>query len=430
MEPLGAESAAPYFFLSYAHSPRDDFDEPDPDMWVHRFFRDLRGHIREMADTDGGPAGFMDRSMRAGEIWTEELEGSLAGCRVFVPLYSPRYFRSSWCGREWTAFGRRAAHRRTGERTTTPSAVVPALWTPVPTHRLPDSVKDLQYTHPELGDRYREYGLYGLIKVSSFRGAYQKAVMELAQRIVKVGEDVIVERGGDTPLRQLPNAFEPLDTRRTLRITVAAHSVDRVPDGRAHTYYGRSPLHWNPYHPESAKPLASVAAEIAERLDYRPDVRAFDPGTTAEAGPPDGPEVMLLDRWTLRDPEHRAGLAEFDRSHRPATALVVPWNRDDPDSEAAEDELSAAAEAVLPQKMNQGRQACRPAVRGIPDHESCGVLLPHVVQWAAVQYLKQNPGPSLPGPTVPRFRLSISGDQDGRRRGPRPYAEEDDDEQP
>ncbi|KUO15679.1 TIR-like protein FxsC [Streptomyces dysideae] len=432
MEPLRAGRKGPYFFLSYAHVPPDEADDSDPDLWVRKLFRDLCGHIMHMTDVPPGGSGFMDRSMRTGQIWTTELADSLAGCRVFVPLYSPRYFRSSWCGKEWTVFGRRTARYVTEGRGGTPSAVVPALWAPVEDRQLPESVREVQYTHPELGDRYRDFGLYGLMKVSAYRRHYERAVLELARRIITVGQRVVVEPGQRTPLDTVPDAFAPVRARRTLRITVAANSLRRLPEGRSPDYYGHSALDWNPFHPESPRPLAALAAEIAERLDYRPDLQPFDTwhheadGSTAA-----GPEVMLLDRWVLRDPEQRTRLGKFDVSHRPATGLMVPWNGDDPDSGDAQHTLAADAEATLPRKMTQGRQACRPAVGGIPDHESFGALLPHVVQWAAAQHLKNTPAQPPPGRGTPRFRLSISGDQDSQPPVHRPYTEEEDrDEQP
>ncbi|MCX4973360.1 TIR-like protein FxsC [Streptomyces sp. NBC_00620] len=434
-EPLRADAAAPYFFLSYAHAPRHGSDETDRDMWVDRLFRDLCDHIFQMTDVPGGAAGFMDRQMRAGEIWTQETALSLARCRVFVPLYSPRYFRSSWCGREWSHFSRRAARHRSG-RPGTPSAVVPALWTPVQSHQLPPELRRVHYAHTEMGPRYHTYGLYGLIKLSSFRRDYQRAVMELARRIVDVGDNVLVEPGLRTPLDQMPDAFAPqprTSARRTLRITVAASSLNRLPEGRSPDYYGGSAVDWNPFHPECPTSLGTLAAEIAERLDYRPEVTAFDDGhsTASEPAALDGPEVMLLDRWVLRDPKHREQLGRFDNSHRPATGLMVPWNDADPDSREAETELSAETEATLPRKIHQGRQISRAAVQGIHDHESFGDLLPHVVQCAAAQYLKNPPVRQPPARGTPRFRVnsfaeSAHTDEDSPPAVHSPLAEKDD----
>ena len=98
----------PYFFLSYARTPkRDPSDRDDPDRWVFKLYRDLCGAILQMTDARPEEAGFMDRENKLGTEWSPELTTALARCRVFVPLYSRRYFESDNCGREWFAFARR-----------------------------------------------------------------------------------------------------------------------------------------------------------------------------------------------------------------------------------------------------------------------------------------------------------------------------------
>lgn len=433
MEPMGpwGDATAPYFFLSYARMPQDGAGATNPDLWVHRLFEQLCEHIKNMTAHAGAP-GFMDGSMRVGQIWSSELGDSLARCRVFVPLYSPRYFISSWCGREWGAFATREARHREEDQPGVASAVVPALWAPVPDHRLPPCVKEVQYAHPELGQRYRTFGLYGLAKLKAFRSDYEKAVLHLARRIVDVGDNIVVSHANRVQLDAAPDAFAATPrttstTGRTLRISVAAPSRDQLPEGRTPDYYGPSAVDWNPYQPTSSRPLAQLAADIAEGLAFRPDVREFD----HTAGPAEGPEVVLLDRWVLRDPARRAALGEFDRSDLPPTGLVVPWNENDPDSDEAEYELAAKAEDTLPRRIRIGRQACRPAVRGVPDRQAFDKVLPEVVQWAEGEYRKRAQPRPPAGKGTERFRLCGKDDQDSRPQGHRRNAEEEDrDEQP
>src|SRR3984957_8900473 len=91
---------APYFFLSYAHTPRlDASDSTDPDLWVEQLFKDLCRHIVQVTDLPrGSNPGFMDKNLHPGENRPESLIQALATCRVFVPLYSRRYFTSVDCG--------------------------------------------------------------------------------------------------------------------------------------------------------------------------------------------------------------------------------------------------------------------------------------------------------------------------------------------
>ncbi|MFM9445808.1 TIR-like protein FxsC [Streptomyces acidiscabies] len=409
-EPVGAEADGPYFFLSYAHVPRDGSDRADPDLWVHRLFRDLCDVVLHLTTVPAGGAGYMDRSMRAGEDLSDELARSLAHCRVFVPLYSPRYFISPWCGREWTVFGRRPGSM--------PGAVVPALWTPVLEHRLPSCTRDVPHPEHEHTQRYRELGFYGLAKLRSFRSDYEKDVHTLARRIVAAGDAVTVPHGdgGKDGLEAARDAFthaasprpaQPRPTtRRRLRISVAAASRTDLPEGRDPVYYGRTPLDWRPYHPASPYPLGKLASDIAERLEFQPDVREFD----HRAAPADGPEVLLLDRWLLRDPGHRARLGEFDAADRSATGVVVPWNGADRDDEADGRSVAAEVEAVLPRRTRRQRQAGRPPVLG-PDPATFSRQLPRVVHWAATEYLRRAPAHVPPGSGPQRFRLGDGSHQ-------------------
>ncbi|EGE44704.1 tetratricopeptide repeat protein [Streptomyces sp. SID4928] len=201
---------SPYFFLSYAHTPGDGRSR-DPDFSVERFFRDVSGHVLAMTDLPAGaPAGFMDRLMEPGAIWSEQLSERLADCRVFVPLFSPRYFASEVCGREWHAFERRVDHHRARSHQPV-DAIVPALWVPVPPGQLPDAASRLQFDHRHFGERYVSDGLYGLMKFEAYAQEYERAVYELAKRIVIVAENVRLEPGSPLDLRLARNAFERSD---------------------------------------------------------------------------------------------------------------------------------------------------------------------------------------------------------------------------
>jgi hypothetical protein len=83
---------APYFFLSYAHTPTKDRD--DSDRWVYQLYNDLCKDIVAILMISPEAVGFMDRDMQRGPDWSRRICDALASCRVFVPLYSPRYFEN------------------------------------------------------------------------------------------------------------------------------------------------------------------------------------------------------------------------------------------------------------------------------------------------------------------------------------------------
>ncbi|MEU5147149.1 MULTISPECIES: TIR-like protein FxsC [Streptomyces] len=386
-------SVQPYFFLSYAHTPRFGAGGPDPDMWVERLFRDLCSHVMALTDLPAGAeAGFMDREIRSGEGWSERLGAALATCRVFVPLFSPRYFASEMCGKEWYAFAQRAIHQ--GALSNQPAeAIVPALWVPVPPSQLPGPAERLQFNHNTFGERYVTDGLYGLIKLRGYAEQYERAVYELAKRIVRVAETVRLEPVRPLDYRGVPSAFGPTgggSPARTLHVTVAAASRHDLPDGRSPEYYGDNALEWNPYHPVAQRPIAYVAEDLVKNLNYQTSIGSFDDeaGHYDSKQPPTRPEILIVDRWVVEDEHRRQRLAAFDQESRPWVNVVVPWNRYDHQSRAKETELARRLEETLPVKMGQGRAACRAAANGVANMETLGQILPQVVEAAAQQFLR------------------------------------------
>ncbi|MDX3098826.1 TIR-like protein FxsC [Streptomyces sp. ME19-03-3] len=349
----------PYFFLSYAHTPRNDPSDPDPDLWIAKLYNDLCAHILQMTTLPAGvKAGFMDRGMNVGEGWPKSLAEALAHSRVFVPLYSPRYFRSQQCGKEWYAFSQRAVHHRSLHDRPI-SGIVPALWVPVAANDMPGPAEGLQFNHADLGEDYATEGFYGLIKLSYLKHEYERAVYRLAQRIIQVGEETKVDPGrGYLDYHQVPSAFGPPGASRPLHITVLACSdSEGLPEGRSSAYYGPSPRDWNPYHPQSSRPLADLAADLARNLDYHVSVGVFEDELDRLLDPtPTAPTLLLLDRWALRSPERHELLQRFGSLSRPWVSTLVPWNREDPESQGQEEALRRLADEALnrPQAKRSG----------------------------------------------------------------------------
>ncbi|MFK0134630.1 FxsC protein [Streptomyces rubiginosohelvolus] len=170
---------------------------------------------------------------------------------------------------------------------------------------------------------------------------------------------------------------------------MAAPTVHDLPEGRDPAYYGSSSLDWNPYHPSTVRPLASVAEDIGRSLNYRVTVSSLDEEAPYRDGmqPPSRPEVLLVDRWALKDPARRARLAAFE-ADQPWASVVVPWNPHDQQSGAVEDALSRQLVTTMPSVMQSLPAAERAAARGVPSFEAFAQLLPQVVEAAAQQFLR------------------------------------------
>ncbi|MEU5330098.1 TIR-like protein FxsC [Streptomyces parvus] len=383
--------ASPYFFLSYARTPAYG-GETAPDMWVERLFHDLCGHVMAMTDLSAGSvAGFMDREILPGDNWSNRLSEMLAECRVFVPLFSPRYFSSEMCGKEWHAFEQRAIHH--GARSGRPAeAIVPALWVPVPPSKLPPAAQRLQFNHRYFGERYVSDGLYGLIKLRRYAQEYERAVYELAKRIVMVAENVRLGPGRSRDLHLVRSAFDPSNSVsedcNSIQITVVAPTRRKLPEGRTPEYYGGSAQDWNPYYPASTRSLAHVTEDLVRSLNYQAVITSFDVESGRPGGrrQPDTPEILLIDPWALQDEERRHKLAASDAINQPWTTVIVPGNRDDRQSQAAKAELTEQLEQTMPATMSRGRSSAYAGPRGVPTLEAFGQILPQAVEAAVREY--------------------------------------------
>ncbi|MFD4523527.1 TIR-like protein FxsC [Streptomyces sp. NPDC058470] len=414
-EPGRALDSRPYFFLSYAHTPPWGPDGGDPDHWVQVLFTDLCDHIMALTDLPAGaPAGFMDREMRSGDGWPEKLSENLANCRVFVPLFSPRYFTSESCGREWFAFNERILRARaTGSGAGSVPAIVPALWTHIDYAQLPDSVRHIHVDHAHFGDRYLANGIYGLLKLDRLREEYEETVLGLAQRIVRVAHESPLPSSRPRPYEATPSAFKPRgEGPRHIHLIVAAPTRHSIPENRDERPYGEDAQDWNPYHSESTRPLPALAEELIRSLDYRITVSSFDDEEISdvyldEVGGVAVPQILLIDLWALSDEERRRRLKAFDANARAWVSVIVPWNRADIQCHGEEgQQLAEELERTLPVILDRGRRTdSRVAVNGVPTLKSFTDVLPAVVAHATRQYLKHARSHPPASPSAPRRRL-------------------------
>ena len=368
-------------------------DSVDPDLWVGELFKELCRHIMHLTRLPpGAKPGFMDRELQSGHDWPWGLAQALATCRVFVPLYSKRYFSSTHCGKEWFAFTRRALNH--AARVADPvQAIIPAVWVPVEPWLLPEAARSIQVDYGHL-DSYAADGFYGIMKVSRFRDDFQEAAYHLAKRIVEVAESTPVREGPPADYDSLESAFgedgQAMPGDQRLRITIVAPRRDELSDGRSGFHYGQSARDWNPYGPDSVRALADHAAGLARSLGYRADIGDLDQhaGDLLGGGPPARPEVLIVDPWAATLPHCQHLLQQLDALETPWVQVVVAWNSADTEIAGAEAKLRGALDSCLPRKLADGRATSSLAVRGVPALEDFSMVLPTVIKTAVRHYLR------------------------------------------
>jgi FxsC-like protein len=408
----GSAATAPYFFLSYAHKSHGETrDDGDANYWVGEFFRELcRSVERQASLPKGANSGFMDRERRSGNEWPIGVLQALAGCRVFVPLYSTRYFADEYCGKEWSYFARRRSDLSGAQD----ALIVPGIWDPVETQRLPGAARALQFGHRG-GDAYEARGLYGIMKVSRYRAEYVRAVSDLASWIVEAAVSQPFKEGPAVNHGALESAFGDIPSApggsvaRRFRITVVAPTRAELPGERTDSSsYGASALDWRPYAPESPRTIAEDAADLARSLRYPVEIGDLNQhGQSLLADDPRfGPQILIVDPWALLVPHNQQLLQRVNDGQRPWVQIVVPWNEADQESQQARGKLRAVLDATLQGKLAQTASISEMAAQGVPSPGEFDLVLGQLIGVVAKRYLANAAAFPPAGETVERPRIS------------------------
>nr|WP_170223404.1 TIR-like protein FxsC [Nonomuraea turkmeniaca] len=395
--------------MSYAHTPVDESTGGgDPNRWVHRLFDSLCTELLQITSLrKGAQAGFLSRHPRAGDEWPDDVARALATCRLFVPLYSPRYFDNEQCGREWSAIQRRLrAHAPEP-----PPVIIPIVWSPVDFNDLPACARAIPFYEDGLWPGYRSTGLYGVIKISFSRRTFQRATSELARRIKQVAELSPLLEAQDLPrYSKLPNAFAGYRAAQKMTVTVVAPHLGNLPEGRNPYYYGRTPHEWNPYrHETDQRSLAHQVTAFVRVRGYGAEVGPLTPLEDGRRGP-DAPEMMLVDPWATDIPDTYETLRRFGRRSTRWFPVVVPWNNDDGETTAAEPRLRRKLGEAIPGEQGE------PAVHNVRSLEDLRRDMPKMLARVFNRYLRTARVYPPPGPSAKRPRLMEPGNDDDERR--------------
>jgi FxsC-like protein len=418
----GARPSAdpPLFFLSYAHTPKLGSTDK-PDRWVQKLYRSICEEILNLTTTSC--AGFMDGDIEVGAPWPGSLAEALATCKVFVPLYSPRYFESDYCGKEWHAFTRRMVNHN-AQLIRTSSAIVPALWSSIDDEEArPGVIEEIQFFKQDMGARYTSEGFYGIIKNQRFRSDYQVAVRALAKRIVEVARQTKIPAAPSCDLNAIESAFRPgglpRGRRHQMQITVVALQRSTRPAARSPDYYGDTPQEWRPYWPDYPQPIAEYAtAMLTTCLGCQPAVSTLDGHSADQAADAAQPGLLLVDAWATDSAEQREWLRKIDQRQDPSVAVIVPWNSEDQGlATTVQPDLRRSLTDCLGHKLASVPRGCEMAADGVPSLQDFGELLSKIAIAVLRTYLRQSPAYPPAGPPVERPRINMSDPDDQDEAG-------------
>jgi FxsC-like protein len=373
------------FMLSY---DREDGDGG----YVGEFFDALSDELaRRRAGWKKAASGYLDVKQRTGSKWPDRLGEALRTARIFIPLFSERYFESVYCGREWTAFADRVRNYESLENRVT-ELIIPVLWEERPKQR-PAVAQNLQYKEDKFPARYAERGLRRIVKLRTrFEVEYDEILSVLADRILECYDAYPMPPGNRLiDINVVADAFhEPLTTPglarqqpasapragpRRVHFVMAAATAAEIGGERADPgeRYGAEADEWMPFWPDCSDPLIldafDVAAEMVPRLLPRQvsALRADLVRLISEAEQVNAIVVLLVDAWTLRLPDYSAALRPYDDYFSLHTAVVVLISAADPETRSQLPALQAAARALFAKNYRGRRELYRDSVTSLAD---------------------------------------------------------------
>ncbi len=356
------------FFVSYT---RTDFD-----IYMKRFIDDLNEFLcpRRALPKDAELLFFDQRDIERGEEWDAKIAGVLQEASVMVTFYSPGYFKSPYCGKEWQLFHRRAElyqqteSANSGQNVPLPPVIKPVIWIPLGEPYPAEAAKP-QYQKGEAEKPENANGVLYIIKqYSKYRVLYNDFVESLGQEMLRVANRVKLPRLEPFPLlNDVEDAFAqaapPAAERAVLSgvgpdnvvfVCVAAKpdELSNVPKLNVQAYGERGGLEWKPFFPDRTKGVYTLAANVATTgdMNFNPEhvEISHDLANLVRAAERDRKIVIiLLDCWTARLPVYGNILSAFDSQNYINCAVLVPWNKADQETIKEETALKTALGQTL-----------------------------------------------------------------------------------
>lgn len=355
----------------------------DCDRFMRDFIYDLLQEVRALRGfgRDVTPVFFDQESIEVGNDWDEALLAALKESHVLVPLYSPAYFDSEYCGKEWQVFQLRREALAQLHRSPKPKVILPVVWIPtygsgnltsaLPDH-VSDAVKKMQYTCPPGEGDINKNGLWLIARgKSSNPNPYLEFVRSFALAIKNTIEEMsTVPRLREIPippLDKIPSAFQsnkivskptaPAPGKlgfRSVRFIYAALHPDDLDGGRnPDPYLDIGGSDWKPFYPKSCRRIGNLAQNIVtdERLEFDADAAEFGKdlvGAVEAALKESRLVVIFVDRWSLfTSTTYQDILRNFDTQNFRNCAVLLPWNPDDPELTANKESIDQAILDVL-----------------------------------------------------------------------------------
>jgi FxsC-like protein len=359
-----------WFYCSYARG--------DANEYVKKFFADLVKEVSSYAGVEEESVGFFDfDSIETGDAWAPQLLAALQSSRTMVCLYSPRYFNSVFCGKEFQLFrARQELYQEASLGPNMPPTILPVILTPF--GQVPNGVANIQYRDADFPRVYADEGLLYMLKLRNTRDDYEQFVSQFARKLVKVAREYQLPSLETVPvLTDVPNAFA--ETGATLKVAeragpnivefvfiVATRSEMEAVQFRHHLdNYDDEGWGWQPFFDGDRLGILAQTITTREGLFYR----ASDPSSDLmerlrEAEGLHRVVILVIDPWSLRIDAYRQILSQYDARVFLNCGVLILWDTKDSETVQHRAELEQIIRMTFPRQLRgSGPQFFRPNVQ-------------------------------------------------------------------
>ena len=354
--------ARPWFFVSYSHIDAHD-------SHVKTFCERLNAEVLSMVEDEGPKVGFSDLQLNVGDDWAPELRHALQETRTLVCLYSPHYFKSEFCGKEFKIFHDRIQkvfpHKE--ENGECSPLILPVLLVREEFINLHPSVRHIHYK----GDFPREYLSEGLRQILQRpmrppigEDLSAKFIDYFATTLVRNAKQHPLEPGAVARFSAVDSAFhsgavggvapaqDGADEPAVAQFVFVAGNRDELAELRTELgpYGAGRGGEWRPYDSEGedVRTIAERAAGLqkldSEVLPLTPDLvellhKAEDKRRIT---------ALVVDPWSVQLQSYRELMRKFDDAQDlRASAVLVPWNEGDSETAVMSKQLEATLHDVF-----------------------------------------------------------------------------------
>jgi FxsC-like protein len=294
----------------------------------------------------GRPAGgfFAPDAISRGKDWEKTLATELRKSRVLVPLYSPNYFNSLYCGKEWQAFV-----ERFDENTKNPppdvtgdEVILPIIWT-ADFLKFPPTVPVVQFKADVDPAIYKSRGLaYMMQSRSKYGEQYDLLVDRIAIELTRMAANQGAAKFRHMqPWDDLSPPF-PANFKKGLkyvRYVFLAGLKEQMNGVRKQTdAYGIfvNRQDWRPSYPD-ALTVGDLATSVSNELQkefeiVEPNNDLLD--TLEEAKKRKNIVVVVVDPWSLDLNSFSDFEKKFDAKEFPNSGVLITVNDKDAETQA------------------------------------------------------------------------------------------------